>query len=92
MSSGKDISVSLNTVLSTQDGGVLLAAAERGLGVARMPEFVAGKSIERGRLREVLENYPARPRGIYAVYPGNKYLPTRTRALIDFLVEHLNGS
>lgn len=90
VSKGKDINVPLKTVLSTQDGGLLLAAAERGMGVARMPGFVAEQSLAEGRLCKILTDFPSEPRGVYAIYPAIKYLPTRTRALIDFLVEQLS--
>lgn len=46
-------------------------------------------AIRAGRLEEVLKEYACQPLGIYAVFPSRKHLPAKTRAFVDFLVEHL---
>lgn len=86
---GKDIAVALNASFNSPDGGLLRDAAERGLGVTRLPEFIAQASLDAGRLVPVLPAYPMAPVGVYAVYPATRYQPQRTRALLDFLAAHL---
>ena len=86
----REINVSLMTRLNSHDGGVLVAAAERGLGVCRVPDFLARESLKAGRLIEVLPDYKLAPEGVYIAYPGSRYLPQRTRKLVDFLIESLS--
>jgi len=82
---GKDIVVPLHASMNTQDGAFLIHAAEQGLGIVRVPDFLAQAPLEAGRLLQVLKSYQLKPRGIYFVYPTTRYLPQRTRALMDFL-------
>ncbi len=82
---GKDIVVSLTASMNTQDGAFLISAAEQGMGIARVPDFLAQAPLKEGRLVQVLKAYQLKPRGIYFVYPTTRYLPQRTRALMDFL-------
>lgn len=71
--------------MNSFDGGFLIDAAERAQGVARLPDFMVWESLRAGRLVQVLEGDELGPRGVSIVYPS-RYLPQRTRALVDFLV------
>lgn len=83
---GKDTTVSLNASMNSHDGAFLIDAAEQGLGIVRVPDFMAKTSLNEGRLVEILEDFEIRPRGIYIVYPESRYLPHRTRSLMEFLL------
>ena len=86
---GKQISVPLSPAMNTHDGEFLIEAAEQGLGIIRVPDFLAQSSIDSGKLMQVLSTYELTPRGIYLVYPTARYLPHRTRALTEYLLEHV---
>jgi len=74
------------------NNGVLLAeACVRGMGIARQPDFIASPYLERGLLREVLEDFEITPLGVYAVLPGNRYVSHRVRVLIEHLAASLVG-
>jgi DNA-binding transcriptional LysR family regulator len=60
-------------------------AAESGLGVSGVPEFIARPKIAAGTLVSLLEDYLPKDRGIYAIYPHRRYLPAKVRTLVDFL-------
>jgi DNA-binding transcriptional LysR family regulator len=79
-------SVAVNSVLCTNNGDILRAAAVGGQGIALLPTFLVGADIAGGRLTTVLEDFPLEPGGIYALYAPNRYLAAKTRVLIDFLV------
>ncbi len=68
-----------------------LAAAEAGLGVARVPSFIAGSRLRAGLLKPLLRAYEDRPNGVYALYPAGRHLAIKVRALVDFLVEQFRG-
>lgn len=82
---GKDIIVPLSASMNSHDGAFLITAAERGSGIIRVPDFLAETSLNAGRLVQVLGAYQHKTQGIYFVYPTSRYLPQRTRALMDFL-------
>ncbi|MCF6250290.1 MAG: LysR family transcriptional regulator [Methylococcaceae bacterium] len=62
-------------------------AADNGLGMVMLPEYIVGKDIEKGKLRIVLEQYSISPLEIHAVYPHRKYLSAKVRDFLDFLQE-----
>jgi len=51
------------------------------------PDFIVGDDLRRGTLVELLPGYRALTLGIHAVYPSRKYLPLKTRRMVDFLVD-----
>ena len=70
-----------------------LSAAKAGLGISILPEFVALESIVSGTLSKVLPewNLISRYRGMVTLqYSQNKYMPSRLRTFIDFLVQNLS--
>ncbi|AJD53766.1 LysR family transcriptional regulator [Thalassospira xiamenensis M-5 = DSM 17429] len=40
----------------------------------------------------VLPDYTPPAHAVYALYPENRYLPTRVRAFVDFLVSEFGGT
>lgn len=75
--------------LRGNNGEALLAAAERGLGIACEPTFIAEPALAAGTVREILTDFPMPMLGVYAMLPGNRHVPQRVRALIEFLAEKL---
>jgi DNA-binding transcriptional LysR family regulator len=75
--------------LQANNGDVLLNAATKGLGIAREPVFIAGTALAAGTVREILADYPIPELGIYAVLPGNRHVPHRVRALVEFLAKRV---
>ncbi|HEV7435492.1 MAG TPA: LysR family transcriptional regulator [Pseudorhizobium sp.] len=83
---GTTISVSVSGPLEVNSPQATLRAAKAGLGVAIIPDFIAGPSIHSGDLVTLLEDFIAKDRGIYAVYPHRRYLPAKVRSFVDYLV------
>lgn len=65
---------------------VCLEAACAGLGIARLPLFIASDAIANGRIRPLLTAYEAPPLALFAVFPPARYMAHKTRVMIDFLV------
>jgi DNA-binding transcriptional LysR family regulator len=63
----------------------------RGLGIGRLPTFIAGNDIKTGKLVAVLKEYKMPHKDLYAVFPERQYLPEKTKVFINFLVEKLGG-
>jgi len=61
-------------------------AAESGLGIATIGHWQMSAALESGRLVRVLEDDESPPLTVWLYYSSRSYLPTRTRLLIDFLM------
>ena len=75
--------------LQANNGDALVAAAVQGLGIVRAPTFIVETAVRAGQLEILLPAYPTLELGIYAIFPGNRYVPHRVRALVDFLAERI---
>ena len=66
----------------------LHAACLAGVGIARLPEFLIGPDLAAGRLVSLLDDHrlPSES-AIYAVRAASDFVPAKTRAFIDFLVD-----
>lgn len=87
---GKEQSVSLKAALNSHDGSFLVAAAVKGLGVCRVPDFLARDPLHNGALVEVLGDYKLPGEGVHMVYPASRHMPQRTRQLMDSLIDHFD--
>lgn len=63
-----------------------------GLGIARCPLYTVRDWLEAGLLEQVLPDYLSLNFAIYALYPPNRHLTRRVRALIDHLAAEFSAS
>lgn len=82
------VTVSPNFIVDSAHATLALARA--GHGIARSPDFVAASDVERGVLVEVLKDYRPPPLDIQVVYLPSTYMPSRVRALLDFLSQRFD--
>lgn len=73
--------------VTANNGDFLCEMAAAGLGICTIPTFIAWRALREGRLVTLLDDQPQPELAAWAVYPRNRYLSRRARALIDFLVE-----
>ncbi|MDW5416578.1 LysR family transcriptional regulator [Iodobacter sp. CM08] len=72
--------------------------AKEGIGISYCPVSLCCDELISGELQEVLPDWQADSRTIYAVWPQQRYLPARVRALLEHLLVFaaaeplLNGS
>jgi DNA-binding transcriptional LysR family regulator len=71
--------------MRANNGEMLRAAAEAGLGLCILPSFIAAPAIERGGLEPLLMNFPLEEGALHAVMPPGRAVTARVRALVDFL-------
>jgi DNA-binding transcriptional LysR family regulator len=71
--------------LRANNGEMLRAAAQAGLGLCILPSFIASPSIEAGTLEVVLRDRPLPEGALHAVMPPGRAVTARVRALVDFL-------
>jgi DNA-binding transcriptional LysR family regulator len=90
-SPGESVTVTVSGRLRFSNGEACLAATQAGLGITRVPSFIAGPSIRDGQVRPLLGDAEAAPFRVYAVYPSGKHLAVKVRALVDFLANRFRG-
>jgi DNA-binding transcriptional LysR family regulator len=83
------VSVSGNYKVNNSEA--LLEAIREGIGIGRLPTFVAGPDLKAGRLVKLFESYRIPDHTFYAVFPERKFLPAKVRAFLDFAIEYYGG-
>ncbi len=83
---GRRETVSVADHFVADNGDVLAAAAEAGLGILLSPTFIVADALRAGRLVRVLADWEVPEFALYAVWPPGGRPPLRVRALVDFLL------
>ncbi len=86
-SSGEELEV--RGRLTFDNGEALRIAALAGLGIVTLPTFLCASDVRDGRLVPLLLEHLHPGTTVFAVYPANRHLSPKVRALIDWLVEEL---
>jgi DNA-binding transcriptional LysR family regulator len=86
---GRLVEVVLPSRLRCDSAEVLLEAAVGGMGLARLPGWLAAEALAAGTLVRVFEE--PRPFGfeLNVIRSPSRYLPHKTRVVVDWLAEHL---
>ena len=84
-------SVAVHGALCADNGDVLLAAAQQGMGITRQPSFMVGDAIANGRLVPLLTDYQLPTFTLSALFPSRRYLPAKVRHMVDFLLAEWGG-
>ena len=82
---GQPLRVPVRGRITANNGVLLTEAAAHGLGITHQPDFIAAPFLAQGRVRALLTDHERAPLGIYAVLPGNRYIPHRVRVLMEHL-------
>ena len=70
---------------------LLMRMALEGTGITLVTDHLALPYLERGELVEVLPDWHSPPVSVWAVFPGRRLMPARTRVFIDAVVEKFSG-
>lgn len=63
----------------------LLLMAERGLGIACLPDFLVHAQLRAGSLRTLLDDYVAHTGVFRILWPSSRHLAPKLRAFVDFM-------
>ena len=89
---GRPVAVPVGGRLRYSNAEACLRAAEAGLGLALVPDFVAAAALKAGRVQALLADCGDEARGVFALYPPGRHLAARVRVLIDHLAAHFRHS
>ena len=77
--------------VSANSPEMLIRLASAGAGIAAVPDHYAVADVRAGALRRVLPGWDLPTSTAWAVYPGRKLMPAKTRAFVDMLQVALRG-
>jgi DNA-binding transcriptional LysR family regulator len=84
---GGRLQVPVKGSLRSNNGGLLREAAVAGVGIVPAPDFMVGDDLRAGRLVPILCDWRQPASAVHAVYPQNRFVPAKVRALVDFLAQ-----
>ncbi len=88
---GRNAVVPVTGPLRSNNLSAVLAAAREGMGLAILPWYVAYESVRSGVLDPVMTHYQLPAQEIHAVFPSPKFVPSKVRAIIDWLAGEFDG-
>lgn len=80
--------VKISSLLQSNDGQILRAAALEGLGILIQPNYIVYDDVVAGRLIPMLSDWDLPRLTINIAYTTRKHLPAKVRVFIDFLVQY----
>lgn len=86
---GETVSVQPHPRMMSNSGDAMLDALRAGVGIAFLPDFIAGDDIAGGALEIVLPDWIPPVTGLHLVTPPSRLRPARVEACLDFLTEKL---
>lgn len=63
----------------------MASAAEAGMGICLLPDYVAAPALQRGTLVRLLPGFRLQCKHIYALYPSRRFLDAKIKTWLDFL-------
>ena len=71
---------------------LLIQLARAGAGITAVPDYFALPWVRQGGLRRILPTWSLPSHTAWAVFPGRRLMPAKTRAFIDMLQMALGGT
>ncbi|BBB27572.1 LysR family transcriptional regulator [Amphritea japonica] len=61
-------------------------AAEEGLGIVNLPDYVLTEALEEGRLKRLMPDWRSESREVHLLYQERRYIPGKVRVFIEFIM------
>ena len=84
---GRSVRVPVNGRYQVSSSLAVRDALRAGFGLSLIPWIYVREDLEAGRLCTVLDDWSPNEATLYAVYPSKRYVMSKVRAFLDFLVE-----
>jgi DNA-binding transcriptional LysR family regulator len=85
---GEQASVRPGGPLRVNNGEALMPSLIAGLGIADLPEFIAGDAVASGKLEVILKGWKQTEGSVHLVMPPGGPRPARVEVLAEFLAKH----
>ncbi len=87
-----EMSMRIHSRLIVNTAEAAVDAAVAGVGIIRVLSYQVKKVIQSGSLATVLAKFESAPMPIHLIYPGQRQLPLKIRAFLDFATPRLRNS
>ncbi|MFN3988179.1 MAG: LysR substrate-binding domain-containing protein [Rhodocyclaceae bacterium] len=84
---GEEVAIEVHGSLTLDHLALMAEAASAGMGIAYLPDVVAGPALQSGDLVPVLSDWCPPGPGLCIYYPGHRHVPAPLRAFLDVLKE-----
>ena len=84
----RELELQVRHLLRVNNSSALMRAATAGLGVAYLPQYVAGEAMRAGTLKRLLPDWMSETRIAYATYLESRFLQPRVRLFVEMLVAY----
>lgn len=91
LENGQKMNVNIKPVFVTNDMASCLITCKNDVGIGRFVESNCYEAVSEKRLVSILNQFDWGNYHLFAVYPGQKSLPKRTRLLLDFISEKMKS-
>jgi LysR family transcriptional regulator, regulator for bpeEF and oprC len=81
----RDVSFVPPSRVHVDEGDAIVRAAVLGMGLGQVPHYMVSEELARGELVEVLSKMRPSSMPIAAVMPSGRMIPSRVRALLEFI-------
>ena len=82
---GEEVAIEVHGSITLDHLDLMAEAAEAGMGIAYLPDLVAGPYLKQGSLVPVLSDWCPTGPGLCIYYPGHRHVPAPLRAFLDVL-------
>ena len=86
----RTVTVPINSRYKVSSSLAVRDALRSGFGLSLIPWIYVREDLKAGRLQTVLDDWSPNETILYAVYPSRRYVVSKVRAFIDFLIEELS--
>lgn len=86
---GRAVSAKIDGRYKVSSSLAVRDALRAGFGLSLIPEMYVRDDLDSGRLCTALDDWSPDETSLYAVYPSRRYVVSKVRVFLDFLIEHL---
>lgn len=86
---GEEHSITPGDSFKVNVAEAMSSAAEAGMGICLLPDYVAAPALQRGALVRLLPRYQLQEKSIYALYPSRRFLDAKVKTWVEFLKQEL---
>ncbi|MDE0970016.1 MAG: LysR substrate-binding domain-containing protein [Octadecabacter sp.] len=87
-----EIRVRTTGSLRINNSEALCTALIDGLGVGRLPTFIASTFIAAGSLVRLMPTHPMPEQTLFAVFPERRHMPAKVRIFVDYLINQIGST
>jgi DNA-binding transcriptional LysR family regulator len=88
---GRSVRVKIDGRYKVTSSLAIRDALRAGFGLSLIPRMYVEDDLAKGRLQTALGDWSPDEATLYAVYPSRRYLVSKVRVFLDFLIAHFGG-